>query len=539
MDYWAQPLQSREQLVLFPTRLDDAIGASHPVRLLDEILGRLDWSAWEAGYHGARGQPPIPPRVLAGVLLYGLMKRIRSSRALEEALQMRLDFRWLAEGRTIDHTTLSEFRRRQGEPLKGLFVQVGLVARQLGLLPLEQLAYDGTRVRASNRRSGTRSPAELRPMREELTRQYAELEARLVAEDTREEARLKGQTDVRLPAELADVQRRLARVDAALAELQRVAEAGETLPSRVPLTDPQSRVTPNKDGGFSPNYTPLATVDADSGLIAACDVIAMTNEEHFLTPQVARVQQDYDLPAPPPEVLADGMMVCGSNLQTLDAWGVTLYAPTKTLDAAQNPALREDPTQAVPPADWDRLATIVVQPRTGPKQPQLTKEAFVYDAGRDCYWCPAGQTLPATQRTSERYATGRMSRTRYKAAVEACAACPLRTRCLQPGATRREISRFEHESLLEQLSQRMATPEAQAKYARRRHVGERPFAVIKQQYGVRQFLLRGLEQVRIEWRWLTTAFNLQRLLQVWQGGPGPPCAISIARCRRPPEATRT
>ena len=104
MDYWAKPPASREQLVMFPTRLNDAVGAEHPVRLLDEILGRLDWAVWGAEYHGARGQPPIPPRVLAGVLLYGLMKRIRSSRALEETLQMRVDFRWLAEGRAIDHT---------------------------------------------------------------------------------------------------------------------------------------------------------------------------------------------------------------------------------------------------------------------------------------------------------------------------------------------------------------------------------------------------------------------------------------------------
>ena len=80
----------------------------------------------------ARGQPPIHPRVLASVLLYGLLTRIRSSRALEEALCVRLDFRWLAEGRTIDHTTLSTFRKAHPEALKNLFVQIGLVARELG-----------------------------------------------------------------------------------------------------------------------------------------------------------------------------------------------------------------------------------------------------------------------------------------------------------------------------------------------------------------------------------------------------------------------
>ncbi len=82
------------------------------MRMWDEILSRNDWSAWEAGYDLSKGQPPIHPRVLASVIMYGLLTRIRSSRAFEEALSVRLDFRWLAEGRTIDHTTLSTFRNK-------------------------------------------------------------------------------------------------------------------------------------------------------------------------------------------------------------------------------------------------------------------------------------------------------------------------------------------------------------------------------------------------------------------------------------------
>jgi transposase len=137
MSYWSQPVETRDQLVLFPHRLEESIPASHSVRLLDEILGQLDWSGFEALYHGMRGQPPIHPRILSGVILYGLMTRIRSTRMLEDALQIRLDFRWLAEGRSIDHSTLSKFRHERGEQLKRLFVQVGLVARQAGMLPLE------------------------------------------------------------------------------------------------------------------------------------------------------------------------------------------------------------------------------------------------------------------------------------------------------------------------------------------------------------------------------------------------------------------
>lgn len=162
MDYWARPPERREQLVMFPARLDEAVPAEHPVRRLNEILSRVDWSHWEQRYDLTRGQPPLHPRVLAGVWLYGLLTRIRSSRALEDALRVRLDFRWLAEGRVIDHTTLSEFRRKHPELLRNLFIQIGLLARELGFIGLQQLSFDGTRVRANSRRSGTRTPPELR-----------------------------------------------------------------------------------------------------------------------------------------------------------------------------------------------------------------------------------------------------------------------------------------------------------------------------------------------------------------------------------------
>jgi transposase len=344
MSYWSGAPESRDQLVLFPRRLDEVIESDHPVRLLDEILGSLDWSAFEVAYDGKRGQPPIHPRVLASVTLYGLLTRIRSSRMLEDALTVRLDFRWLAEGRSIDHTTLSEFRRQQGEALKGLFVQVGMVAREMGLLPLERLAYDGTRIRANNSRQRARTPEELQKWRVELSQKYKELEDRLAEADSHEQV----DSGVDLPAELKDTRRRLRRIDAALAELKRVEEAGETVPQRIPTTDPQSRVTPNKDGGFAANYTPLATVDAEQGFIVASDVIAMTDEEHFLVDQIEQVQQGFGLESPPAEMLADGLMATGANLRGMEELGVILYSPVKSLSADQNPAVRSDSTKPVP-----------------------------------------------------------------------------------------------------------------------------------------------------------------------------------------------
>lgn len=521
--YWASAPESRDQIVLFPARLDEVVGPTDCVRFLDEILCQLDWSKWEALYHLHLGQPPIHPRVMASVLLYGLMKRIRSSRALEESLSLRLDFRWLVEGRSIDHTTLSEFRRKHTAGLRDLFIQVGMVARQMNLLPLEQLAFDGTRLRANNRRSATRSSGELKQWRNELQKRYDELEQRMLAEDARDDA-LAANVQ-KLPEELANVSGRLKQVDAALQELQRVEAAGETVPSRIPLTDPQSRVTPNKEGGFAPNYTPEAMVDTQSGFIVACDVIAMTNEEQSMIPLLDRVQQDFGLSSAPAEMLADGMMCNGANLQLLEDRGVTLYSPIRVTDPMTNPACRPDPTQPVPEESWDKLPVAAVTV-DGKKLTQLDKDAFVYDADKDCYWCPAAQKLPLATTSTEKFKTGNQVRRRYKSDATTCATCPLRERCLKRGVAVREISRFEHDHLRTALAQRMSTPEAKQKYARRKEVAEHPFAIIKQHYGVRQFLLRGLEGVRQEWCWISTAFNLHKLINL-RSRPGPTAAMGV------------
>jgi transposase len=88
--------------------------------------------------------------VIAGVILYGILKRIRTTRGLEEAIEVRLDVRWLCSGQSIDHTTISMFRFTHKELIKELFVQVALIARQVGQLTLDTLGFDETKIKASS-----------------------------------------------------------------------------------------------------------------------------------------------------------------------------------------------------------------------------------------------------------------------------------------------------------------------------------------------------------------------------------------------------
>jgi transposase len=507
--------EQRHQMVLFAERLDDVLPPDHCVRLLDELLHQVDWSAWEATYHHRLGQPAIHPRVVASVLLYGLLTRIRSSRGLEDALIVRLDFRWLAQGQTLDHTTISKFRSQHSPELQQLFVQVVQIARRLGLIHFQRLGFDGTRVRANNRRSGTRTPAELQQERDELAAQFQELAQQAAVEDAREEELFAQEALHALPPELRDPQQRLEKLNAVLHDLAQLEAAGATVPKRVPITDFEARVMPNKEGGCAPNFTPLATVDIDSGLLVALDVVNLVNEDSRLLPAIDQVQRQFGLTTPP-VVLTDGLNGTGANLAGCAERGIVMYSPCAVPDPTTNPALRADPTQPVSESDWPRLPTHQIKGRT-----QLDKSAFVYDAAQDCYRCPLGQPLKYAATTHEKNGTGRRIRRRYQAAAQACAACPLRAQCLAGKATARQINREQHEVHRERHAAHMATPEAQEIYALRRHAGERPFAVIKQQFGLRRFLLRGLAGVRDEWCWAGIAFNIHRLLSLLRGRAGP------------------
>ena len=519
---WAKVTESRDQQILFPERLDEAVAANHDVRVLDKILRTIDWSAWEAKYKRVTGRPPVHPRIVASVILYGLFCRIISSRKLEEALTIRLDFRWLVEGLTLDHSTICKFRTGNKEALSKLFVQLALMGKELGWVRLDSIGFDATRMRSNNSRQSSRTPERLRELRKELTAAYEQFDAQAQAADQQEAEQFGGASHHQLDVDVAQVERKLAKVNAALAEVEKLETAEKTVPSRIPMTDPESRIMPNKDGGYSPNYSPISTVDIESGLIVDAAVLNEINEDPHLLDSLARVQENFGLDSPPEKALADGLMASGENIARCNEAGVDLYAPTKTADPSTNPAIRERLDEPVAESERGRLPVVNVTV-AGVKRKQLSKDAFVFDGRSNCYWCPNGKVLEFHGKTSEKRSSGsRRVRHRYRIDGKVCAACPLADLCLRKPGSGRQVNHEEHEEARVAHAKKMATDEAKEIYRQRQHPTERPFGVIKSQFGMRQFLTRGLERVSQEWSWCVAAFNVHRLIGLIRNHAGPP-----------------
>ena len=527
---WAEPPMARDQLVLFPSSLDEVIPEEHLVRDLDAILRSLDWSALEAKYHGTLGARPVHPRVLTSLILYGHLTRVRSSRQLEAALWCRNDFRWLAQGEQLDHSTLSNFRKEFADLLLGINTQFGLLAFQMGVTSLTQFGFDGTRLRASNARSKKVLVAELDELEQKLQQTFAEWEKQVAEADALDEEQLGGASllgdsqkltkQQQLAKKTKQTKNRLQAVRDAQAEIARVKAANEPVPERIPLTDPESRISPNKEGGFAPNYTPLAAVDLESGLILDGDVIQNTDEEQHLVASLEAIESRFaaaGLTQHVESLAADRKFVTGPNLETLAERQTTFYGP---IAAQPEFVKRADGRTPIPAEQWPLLPIVVVRKakQGQPAQVQLAKEAFLYDAAENCYWCPQGQPLSHIGQTSEttRGTERRVIRQRYRSAAPVCETCPLRDKCLQAQGTQRTLSHDQYEEHRDALRQRLTAESSSDQLTRRQSEGERPFAVVKQQMGIRQFLLRGHENVKKEWRWMTSSANLQVMIRWWR-----------------------
>lgn len=507
MPYWARTPQARGQQVLIATTLDDVIAPDHPVRLFAELLEGVDWTSWESQYHGFRGKPPIHPRVLAGLWLYGLRRGVRSSRKLEYMARYNVDFLWLGEGHHPDHSTLSNFRLQFGDALKDLFRQVLRVAMAAGLLRLVDVATDGTRVKASNGRFETWTAEKISAVIDELAKAFEQKLTETRENDGREDLLGENSSDL-LPPELQDLKTRREKLEQIQRDLKAMDEARRKEgidpaknPAQIPKHDPDSRVLPNKDGGYAPNYTPLCTTDGQCGFLIDVDVLQSTAEQLELLPSLDRVQQT--LGEKPENALADGAYVTGPNIDGLQQRGIEFFSNVPSCDPAKNPAVRPDPTQPVPAEQWDQLPI-------SPQSKKLDKACFVYDPATDLFHCPQGHAMPYEETKSQ---TSRSEKSVWRVyRCDACEGCPLKSRCVSPSnKAGRTASRDKYAPQREQLAAKMREDPARKKYNQRMRIAETPFALIKHVLGLRQFLLRGLDKVKLEWLWTCTAINLDKL----------------------------
>jgi len=206
-------------------------------------------------------------------------------------------------------------------------------------------------------------------------------------------------------------------------------------------------------------------------------------DHHQLAPALQRCEQT--LGRLPQQVVADGDYTNHASVQAAANCGVDFYGSWQ---------------ESWKPGDRDAQG----------RSAAFLANAFPYDAERDGFTCPAGETL-THQATQNREAGLRIHV--YRAPKAACRSCALRRQCAPQKARPawvRSISRSEEPATTLAFKVKMATPEAQEIYAQRSRIAEFPHAWIKERCGLRQFRCRGRLKAALEATWAALSYNLAR-----------------------------
>jgi len=466
---------NREQLCWRRVDVERLIGEEHPARAVWEFVGKLDMSGYQEearAVEGKAGRPGWEPRLLISLWVYAYGEGVGSARAIEELCEWEPAYQWLTGAVVVNAHTLSDFRVKHEQALQELFVQVlGLLSAD-GLITLERVMQDGTKIRANAAADSFRRKERVEQALGEAREQVEAVGAMSEEETSRRMAKARQRA----------ARERQERLEQALEEFSQLAEAGKDKEKRrVSTSDAEARVMKQPDGGFAPSYNVQIDTDAKSGVVVAVGVVQAGNDFEQLESGIERVEKN--LGQTPQVVVTDGGFVSRDNIVAMNKRKIELIAPC---------------------VDEGGKGESSYEGRGVSREYHST--AFVYDVQTDSYRCPQGKIL-SYEGKEERHMQVSY---RYRAQRSDCQGCPVKSQCC-PGnrVTGRSVHRGEELAEVTEFRQKMATERAREIYRTRAQVAETPNLWIKAKFGLRQFSVRGLSKVGMEALWACLIYNIR------------------------------
>ncbi len=460
----------RQQVMLLPECLDDYVGESEPVRVVDAFVDLLDLAA--LGFKSkpeATGRPGYHPGTMLRLYIYGYLNRIQSSRRLERECGRNLELVWLTGRLQPDFKTIADFRKDNGPAIRQVCRRFVLFCREMSLLDARVVAIDGSRFKASNAKAKNFT-------REKVKRKLGEIDAaiaRYMAELDRADA-AEAESGEPLPrARLERLLRKLTHLvgqaDRFRAVDARMKASGET---QVSLSDPDARsMATTARMPRVVGYNVQSVVDAENHLIVAHEVTMHGHDRDALS-AMAVAARDV-MSADEIEAVADKGYYKSEEILACDKAGIAVTIP-------------KSPTS------------------NAGARGRFAKADFEYLAADDVYRCPAGERL------TYRFAAQEDGKTMRVYWCGSCADCALKAQCTT--GKERRVRRWEHEDVLDRVQSRLdADP---SKLALRSMTVEHPFGTIKSWMGATHFQMRRLTNVATEMALHVLAYNIKRVTQI-------------------------
>ena len=303
----------------------DALAPSHPARLLWNVLGGFDLSAFSAQVTSAidgAGRPQLSPRMMLTLWLFAICEGTSSARKIARLTQTDIGYGWIVGNLHVSHDKLSAFRRNHGEALDQLMTDVLATLIHKGLLSLEIVSQNGTRTRAAASAPSFRTYGSLLECREHAA---VHLKAVLAAADDPEYSAAQ---HARREAAAKEYQ---ARVDAAIDTVKQLqSDRGpKDAPARASTTDVEARVMKMGDGGFRPAFNvQYAVAGAREGgprAVVAVQVNNVGSDMGSMTPMIEQIEKRTG--ERPTSLLADGGHAKLEDIVQVEKQGVAAIVP--------------------------------------------------------------------------------------------------------------------------------------------------------------------------------------------------------------------
>lgn len=439
---------NRQQQYLFPPSLQDWLPEDHLARFIVDIVSQLNLRSLSETYAG-KGSKAYHPEVLLSLLFYGYATGVYSSRKIERATYDSVAFRFISANTHPDHDTIATFRKRFLDQLQPLFVQILMLAREMGLLKLGKVSLDGTKVKANASKHRAMSWGHACKLEQQLQSEVKEL-MRLAEKADSEET----SDGMNIPEELSRRQDRLAAIAEAKEKIEQRAneryaqekkEYDEKVAARqakakkfgkkprgrdpkpptpgprkkdqVNLTDEESRIMPSSGKGFEQAYNAQAAVDVDTMVIVGSHISQSSNDKKEIIPTLTALNSLPEELGNVEAILADAGYFSDDNVSACEKAEVEPFIP------------------------------------------------------------------PGRQKHNQ----------------------PLSERFAQPEPL------AENADSISKMKHKLRTDRGRELYAKRKSTVEPVFGIIKHVMGFRQFLLRGLEAVTGEWTLVSMAWNIKRM----------------------------
>ena len=448
-----------DQSLMMPPSLHEWLPEDHLARFVADLVPSLELSEFYASYEekDGRGQAAYHPVMMVRLLIYGYCIGVVSSRQIEKRTYEDVAFRYLSADEHPDHTTINEFRKRHLKALSGLFLQALQLCQAAGLVKMGHVALDGTKKQANASKHKAMSYGRMGEAEAKLKAEIEDLlqgaEAADVAEDEKER---QGFSD-KLPKELARRESRLKKIQEAKAALE--AEAREkaeqekaSVEARIAARQKQEEETGKKMGGHPPQVPDPEQAKPED-----------------------KAQRNFT--DPDSRIMPDGAHK-GSFVQAYNAQ-IAVDAEAQIIVAAEVRQEANDKQQLAPMFEQ-------VQQNTGVK-PVASSE----DAG---YWSPEQVADKRVAGIDLHVATGR---DKHGIAEETAPSTDATTEA----------------TALNQMKQKLQTEAGRAIYKMRKAIVEPVFGQIKECRNFRRFSLRGLENVRAEWKLVCLTHNILKLFR--------------------------